>query len=75
MLIIFLLFYSHVYYFQLKIFYNYKTITGFSLWFSPLEMYNKIIIRSVFVICQIINVSMARNVRQHFIIHLFQGAF
>ena len=33
---------SHVYYFRLEI-YN-KTITEFSLWFSPLEMYNKTII-------------------------------
>ena len=34
---------SQVYYFQLKI-YN-KTIIGFSLWFSRLEMYNKRFIR------------------------------
>ena len=37
MLIIFYCFTSHVYYFQVKI-YN-KTIIGFSLWVSPLEMY------------------------------------
>ena len=43
MLVIFYCFTSHVYYFQLKIYS--KTIIGFSLWFSPLEMYIKTIIR------------------------------
>ena len=32
-----------------------KTIIEFSLWFSPLEMYNKLDL--VFVMCKIINVS------------------
>ena len=41
MLIIFYCFSSYVYYFRLEI---YKTIIGFSLWFSPLEMYDKTII-------------------------------
>ena len=39
MLINFYCFTSHVYYFRLEI-YD-KTIIEFSLWFSPLEMYNK----------------------------------
>ena len=41
MLTNFYCFTSHVNYFRLEI---YKTIIGFSLWFSPLEMYNKTII-------------------------------
>ena len=47
---------SHVYNFRLEI--HDKTIIEFSLWFSPLEMYNnKQLLDKVFVTCKIINVS------------------
>ena len=55
MLINFYCFTSHVYYFRLEI-YD-KTIIEFSLWFSPLKMYNKTIIghkQLLFIIHQII---------------------
>ena len=62
MSIIFYCFTSHVYYFRLKIYNKFKTIIGFSFWFFPLEMYNKKIIGSVFVICKIININVAVTV-------------
>ena len=43
MLVNFYCFTSHVYYFRFEIYID-KTTIEFSLWFSPLEMYNKTII-------------------------------
>ena len=67
MLIIFYCSTSHVYLFQLKI-HNYETIIGFSLWFSPLEMYNETIIR--FGFCDMPNARLITFTSTLIILHI-----